>query len=1388
MYKEDPIVYFRLDDGFLKKCNLFYEELEIRESRFPLVSINFANINKLTNVDREVMRQVIENMFSEIAQIFLEFYSGNFQLDLGTLGKFLLADKNLRYMPFIRVKKAVANKKTTIKNMIDMSLRSGPMQATESDKTQSRQEYQKESENIEERMKMERDQRAVEMNQRSLHARSIFTQQQDFISPVRRTALPPNHEERDLNMMFGAGTDPLALNQNFSTIAGDATTLVGAIFSKAPYARIRCPPVIDLYSRTQAAPVASQYNSFSASSRIGLFYSVPTKFLYFDPSSNEIAYLKIKENKTKLTANEELLQAVATEQEEIEYIINEESTHLLPKIEAKLNCFNRYRDYIEDQIPISIVAPIRQYWITNVLDLIPATQKDLDQVTLERLIDEVLGEINTDYTIAVKKSILDYILMEDSEKLRIGILKRFDEPEEYGQARSKGVMADQNWVERLESSRSDISKNLVNYNHATLSIIGVWNDIGKGTFFNLPSLHEGQESPNEFFSRQKKAIQAVGSSVKTTWIQEVAKIYHNELGSMDKFEISKFFTATKMLMSGQLRDLIYRSLSELKEFTSRYELSRYLTPQECIESDLDPNTTLQKSFLVVRLLRGDDKRFKLEDRTETIRADFLKLIDEVVSCSESVALPQNNMARLSEKTLFAVNGKEDEIVVEAKSYIDRVITGNLTTVENVLKVFEPFEYLFSETERLSLVLKNKLTLKEYRKLIDGFRSTAQQIEDKIPFEIFMSMIKIDCHLIREELLSQCQALEKIVMNSVLKNMNVMNTEVSDETKKLFEIFVPRGQSSLSQMDASYYEECDNRKDLIEKKEKVRMRAIFTEATEMLMFLYEYRYSIDISTLTSVGATATVVHKIDEELKKARDQLNNMKDTIKKKLDEKVQVFESNLKNVEERLEVLKNKEHEELSEAVAMVKEISEILEACQNDAKEISEDQEKLSIRKTGFESMEKTINNVTPFKELWITFDKAKTDIGRWTKLEPIFQLDAPDVIKQTRSMSGTIQGILTRFQDMEQKPKVAIAAALAIQKEIKEFLEKAPLITALSSKAMMDRHWEEINKMLDEKRIDMKWSSGSQNTLSDCDSNNLIMLKGQLTEVSEKAEKEYKNYQLLEKMVEEWEGVELVLKSWKETGTYAIVGDSVDEIQTILDDHIIQTQTMKGSQYAKIFETRISKWESDLLYIRDTIEIWLKVQSSWIYLQPIFASPDIKRELQKEDTDFTKVNAKWKEIMSHALNSSRAIKLPEDPSLLETFKGMIEKLDGIQERLFSYLDKKRTLFPRFYFLSEESLIEVLSEARDATKIQKYIKILFEGMKSLTFDTNDVIIGMNSSEGEHMKFEQPIATRPHQGLVEAWILIVEETMVFEVRKSVENSLLDYERMQREECKKWFI
>ena len=56
---------------------------------------------------------------------------------------------------------------------------------------------------------------------------------------------------------------------------------------------------------------------------------------------------------------------------------------------------------------------------------------------------------------------------------------------------------------------------------------------------------------------------------------------------------------------------------------------------------------------------------------------------------------------------------------------------------------------------------------------------------------------------------------------------------------------------------------------------------------------------------------------------------------------------------------------------------------------------------------------------------------------------------------------------------------------------------------------------------------------------------------------------------------------LKPWKDTGTFIVGGASVDEVQTLLDDQIVKTMTMKGSPFAKIFENRIAEWESWLQY---------------------------------------------------------------------------------------------------------------------------------------------------------------------------------------------------------------
>lgn len=67
--------------------------------------------------------------------------------------------------------------------------------------------------------------------------------------------------------------------------------------------------------------------------------------------------------------------------------------------------------------------------------------------------------------------------------------------------------------------------------------------------------------------------------------------------------------------------------------------------------------------------------------------------------------------------------------------------------------------------------------------------------------------------------------------------------------------------------------------------------------------------------------------------------------------------------------------------------------------------------------------------------------------------------------------------------------------------------------------------------------------------------------LEETSDNATKEFNIEKILNKMLEDWEPVVCEVKSWKDTGTYVVSGNSVDEIQTLLDDQTVKTQTMKA-----------------------------------------------------------------------------------------------------------------------------------------------------------------------------------------------------------------------------------
>eukprot|EP00794_Sanderia_malayensis_P012733 gene12733-14038_t len=887
----------------------------------------------------------------------------------------------------------------------------------------------------------------------------------------------------------------------------------------------------------------------------------------------------------------------------------------------------------------------------------------------------------------------------------------------------------------------------------------------------------------EFEQAQGQASSQVQMFLKDSWLttlrasvisslRDIGKGWFNleetnwEVYKMAK--ISKLMESIRFMMQDSLRYLVQFSLKAYTQMImdACHAVMKVDDKMKWKGGVLKSPYLPKKNPLFHLDLVMDSSTVTYSTNPESFEPSIIGYFDKGIIATKNVPqLEKRVMEKLfwSGTPLLETVGENEKEVVHMRNHIRKAIRKAIIPLLAYAKEYEKYLELYNMDIKkyLEEYDKEEHTPAQVKQLIQDHLNEKEVIESSIPPNIVIGPFWITCDGVRQALAKKKRSLANSVLEFLAKKLRKQADEVCDEFRTIAR---------------RLYEKPNSIEELSEQREYMKtVPGLLTEKQELINkamidyeLLEEFYYSISQDDFNSKWTCASWPHKIELQMEKTAEQLEDDEERF-----HKVLLTEQN--NFQDRLDGINmivagfsahtdiNKAHETANEVRRLVKQLKE----CQQSAILYNSRERLFGMPITNYDKLTKLIKDFEPFKNLWLTTSDWLKWHDSWMN-DPINAIDAEQVEKNVNDSYKTMHKSARHFQDIQQ----CLDVAVEIKGWIEDFKPFIPLIQALRNPGMRQRHWDQLSD-----ELGFKIYPKSTLTFSKCLDMKLQNHIDVIAKIGEVAGKEYSIEQALDKMEQEWQPVLLDIMAYKETGTYIMkIGEDVSQL---LDDHIVMTQSMSFSPYKKAFEDRISNWEGKLVMTQDVMDEWLACQRSWLYLEPIFSSEDINRQLPVESKRYQTMERIWRKLMNNARNNPQVISFCPDQKLLENLRECNKLLEQVQKGLSEYLETKRTAFPRFYFLSDDELLEILSQTKDPTAVQPHLRKCFENIAKLKFEDDLRISNMFSAEGEMVQFVDQLYPT---GNVEDWLLEVENMMRKSLKEILFDALQAYSEMDRKD------
>ncbi|XP_044576956.1 dynein axonemal heavy chain 7 [Cotesia glomerata] len=1002
----------------------------------------------------------------------------------------------------------------------------------------------------------------------------------------------------------------------------------------------------------------------------------------------------------------------------------------------------KYYYYIMYGIDDVHVAPMEAELLARILNLVPQKWKK----KFRGVLDRVIGHIKEDYAMSLKKSIVDFVL-QDPLKDDFGV---YESKDATTKERHEIKNFSPSFSSRYKKIRLKLQKIIILYHPCMKKASELWHQE-----FSTLRLIDREKLESECKPFDLSAFELTFTNMVQKTISVLCKVWLPKLVSIftagakkgllpidyDEPNITRFFSCLAYIMKSQLRCLCLLSMEDYINFFFNINL---VVRSKTI--GFDPSFKAFTDILLFLLT----SLYKAVCGYPCIER---KLYSSYISSKKSL-----------KPTIHS------EILERYEQQIVELIQEHRIGPELQVQQFDKYISLINNTDEefvkkfLNAEVPKSFT--EYAELIEKYDQLGKNIPIEFDRTFFLGLF--DVH--RDELMEYMAKSATILKNSLIDRMiddyQLKSRVIGEDYESIAEKALGTPATTRELMDLKAFVVKAETEMIIDLENRLR------EIIKYVQFLSDYTLLTPVELKTNNFAFQWY-HKMQGIFEEHRKIVEAKTGEYQEALLARIEKFKQDLKIWEKYCDEMQYWGNvDEIFRYRKKATNLENRLVGAMNTIDEFNEEEQMYGWQMSEYPLRKKIADKLSPYKKFYDIACDFISQHELW--MGSMIGSHDPETIEND---SGTAYRSIMKLEKSFQELTVRKLAEV-VRVKIEEFREHMPLISNLGNPGMKSRHWTQVSEI-----VGFPIKVDENMTLARIIDFGLDEYVPKFEGISEAATKESNLEKALLKMHADWTSVEFTVNPYRDTGTYVIA--SVDEIQLQLDDHLTKAQTMKNSLYIKPFEKETLEWEAKLYLLQDIMDYWLKVQATWMYLEPIFSSPDIQQQMPEEGRRFSAVDKIWRDIMNSVMQDPKVMSVVEIDKMLDRLKKCTGLLDLIQKGLNDYLEKKRLFFPRFFFLSNDELLEILSETKDPTRVQPHLKKCFEGIAKLAFTESMEITTMESSEGEAIVLEDKIDTASTRGQVEKWLVELENDMKKSVRAQVNNAREAYLTKERS---KWVL